>query len=144
MTDQTLMVDSKWYPDQNPNDLTIQLDEEINNVHGVRIIYAGIPCSFYNISQEIGNNNILIHDGKKWSYLNLPDGFYDIRSFDRQVGAQLKRMGLFPRAFRFDLDETTGKIVISFRKQRNNQTYKFPLEVTTKIFSVSIFHQIQA
>ncbi|MCG8430903.1 MAG: hypothetical protein MJA29_07010, partial [Candidatus Omnitrophica bacterium] len=131
MTDKILMIDSRSYPRQNPNDLTIQLNEEIDNVHGMRIIFAGIPCSFYNISQDLGNNILIINDGTTWKYLNIPDGFYDLRSFDRQVGVQLKKMGLQQRVFRFDLDETTGKILITFKKSQN-KTYKLSIRSYNK------------
>ena len=131
MTDKILMIDSRSYPGQNPNDLTIQLNEEIDNVHGMRIIFVGIPCSFYNISQDLGNNILIINDGTTWKYLNIPDGFYDLRSFDNQVGVQLKKMGLYPRAFKFDLDETTGKILITFRKSQN-KTYKLSIRSYNK------------
>lgn len=123
MVDKTLLIDSKSYPDQNVNDLTIYLDEEIDNVHGIRIIFVGIPCTFHNISYDLGNNNLIVYDTTSWQYLRIPDGLYNISSFDKQVGVQLKKLGLHPRAFKFDIDETTGKMVISFRIQKG-KTYK--------------------
>ena len=123
MADRTLIVDSRHYSNQNANDLTIYLKQEISSVEAMRIIFAGIPCTFHNISHNLGNNNILMHDSTAWKYVNMPDGFYDIKTFAKQFSAQLKRMGLPPRAVNFDLDETTGKMVISFRRQKGN-TFK--------------------
>lgn len=138
MSDKTIMIDSRGYPDQNPNDLTVYLDEAISGVQGMKVIYAGIPCTFYNISQEIGNNNFLISDGINWRYLNIPDGLYDINTFDRQFGVQLKTMGLHQRGLRFDIDETNGKMVISFRKQKGN-IYKLTVRSYNKdLFGFSI------
>jgi hypothetical protein len=47
-------------------------------------IYAGMPCTFYNITSEIGNNKYGI-DGAlvNWQYLIIPDGLYDLRSFNK-------------------------------------------------------------
>jgi len=123
MAGKTLVLDSRWLAGQDPNDLTVRLKEEISGVEGMRIIFAGIPCTFYNISQDLGNNNILIHDSTAWKYVNMPDGFYDIKTFAKQFSTQLKKMGLPPRAINFDLDETTGKIAISYRRQKGN-TFK--------------------
>jgi hypothetical protein len=58
----SLIIDSKHYPDQNANYLTIYLDEELRNVESMKLIYAGIPCSFYNITSEIGINEFGIED----------------------------------------------------------------------------------
>ena len=123
MADKTLLLNSKKHPDQNPNDLTIYLDEELQNIQGVRIIYVGIPCTFYNISQEIGNNNLSFYDGSRWKYLNIPDGLYDLKSFEKQISSVLKNMGLNPRMFKFDVEETNGKISISFKKSKA-ETFK--------------------
>jgi len=125
------MIDSRWYSNQDPNDLTIHLHEEISGVEGVRIIFAGIPCTFYNISQELGNNNLLIHDSTAWKYVNIPDGLYDSKSFDKQISVQLKVMGLHPRAIKFDVDETTGKLIFSYRKQKGN-SYKISIRSYNK------------
>ena len=127
--DVTLYIDSRDYGEAN--DLTVNLDEEIDNVGGIRIIYAGIPCTFYNISQDIGNNNLLIHDTTAWKYVNIPDGLYDAKTFDKQISIQMKMMGLQPRAIKFDVDETSGKLVISFRKQKG-ETYKLSVRSYNK------------
>ena len=49
----SLLIDSKDYADQNANDLTIILDEELSSITKIQINYIGFPCTFYNISEEL-------------------------------------------------------------------------------------------
>jgi hypothetical protein len=66
----SLIIDSKHYPDQNANDLSIYLDGELSNVESMKLVYAGIPCTFNNITSKIGNNNFGIEDKfVAWKYL---------------------------------------------------------------------------
>jgi hypothetical protein len=114
-TKTSLIIDSKHYPEQNANDLTIYLDDESENVRGLQLIYAGIPCTFYNITSDIGNNKFGI-EGKlvTWKYLTVPDRLYDLKSFSREFPVQLADMGLNRHSIRFSLQETAGKILIHF------------------------------
>ena len=123
LDEKILLIDSRHYTDQNPNDLTVYLDEELSNIESMRIIYAGIPCTFHNISQALKNNVFQVECKPKtgsgryipWS-VTLPDGFYDLRSFTYQFSLQLsKRDNVKKRMFDFNLDETSGKIVIKIR-----------------------------
>ena len=123
MGDKLLMIDSKNYPDQNTNDLTVYLDKELRNVAGLRIIYAGIPCTFYNISRELGNNYFAIDDDSGYKYLTVPDGFYDVASFNKEFSNQMDKMGYGKYGISFDVQESTGKIEITFRK-RIGKTFK--------------------
>ena len=93
----------------------------------MRIIFIGIPCTFYNISKEIGNNLLLIHDGSSWKYVTISDGLYTVDSFDRELSAQLRKIGLPFRAIRFDVDERTGKILINFRKAKGGNPFKISI-----------------
>ena len=129
--DKILIIDSKNYPDQNSNDLTILLDEELKNVECLRIIYAGIPCTFYNISKERKNNTFLFSNkdnpssNKKdddWKPIVLSDGFYDVKSFVSEFQFQLEQNKIHRLAVRFDVQESTGKIVIKFGKGRIKYT----------------------
>ena len=139
MTDKILMIDSRSYSGQrsdqrigqNPNDLTVYLDEEMDSVEGMRIIFLGIPCTFYNIAHELGNNNLLIHDGSSWRYIRISDGWYDMRTFNREVATQMRKLGLDPRGLRFDLHVTTGKMAISFLKlTKRGRKYTYKLSIT--------------
>jgi hypothetical protein len=76
VTPISLIIDIKHYLDQNANNLTVYLDKELSNIESIKLIYAGIPCTFYNITSEIGNNKYGI-DGAlvNWQYLIIPDDF---------------------------------------------------------------------
>jgi hypothetical protein len=115
-----LIIESKWYPDQNPNNLSVYLDEEIQNAESIRIIYAGIPCTFFNIYEELKNNNFAVDDGNGWKYIHLEDGFYDLRSFNKQFSIQMKKMNYAEKAIMFDLNETSGKINIIFKQTKKD------------------------
>jgi hypothetical protein len=81
------------------------------------LVYAGIPCTFYNITSEIGNNKFGI-DGTlvTWEYMTIPEGLYDLKSFNKEFMGQLSEMGLNRHGIRFSFQETTGKILIHFQK----------------------------
>jgi len=120
--EKILIIDSKHFTEQDANDLTINFDEYLDNVKSIRITFAGIPCTFYNISDKLNNNNLLFHDGTKWGYLNFPDGYYDLETYSKQLSSQLKINGHNPKAITISLDESTGKIIFSFKK--GEQQYK--------------------
>jgi hypothetical protein len=126
-TTTLLIIDSKHYPEQNANDLTIYLDDELENVRGLQLIYAGIPCTFYNVTSDIGNNKFWIEDKVvAWRYLTVPDRLYDLRSFNSEFSGQLAEMGLNRYSIRFSLQETAGKILIHFQK-RGEITHRMTL-----------------
>jgi hypothetical protein len=66
---------------------------DLPNVGGLQLIYAGIPCTFYNITSDIDNNEFGIEKGG-WVHLNVPDRLYDSKSFNREFSGQLAEMGL--------------------------------------------------
>jgi hypothetical protein len=82
----------------------------------MKLVYAGIHCTFYNITSEIGNNKFGIEDKfLALKYLTIPDGFYDLKSFNREFMSQLSEMGLNRHGIRFGFQETSGKILIHFQ-----------------------------
>jgi hypothetical protein len=97
----------------------------------MQLVYAGIACTFYNITSEIGNNNFGIQDPVAWKYLTIPDGLYDLGSFNKEFSGQLSDMGLNRHSIRFRLQETTGKILIHFQK-RGGSTYRLMLGQSNK------------
>jgi hypothetical protein len=121
-----LMIESKWCTGQDANNLTINLNEELRNVESIQILYAGIPCTWYNVSEKIGNNSLKVYEANVPKYINFPDGHYDLETFDKQFATQMKINGLPPKAIKFDMDQATGKIYVIFRKQKG------------KIFSINI------
>jgi hypothetical protein len=51
----SLIIDSKHYLAQNANNLTVNLDKELSNIESIKLVYAGMSCTFYNITSKIGN-----------------------------------------------------------------------------------------
>ena len=117
---KVLVIDSKDYPDQKANDLTVVLDEEYSGVKGVKITQFCVPCTFYNISEELKNNKFKLNHIKqnrisKWSNLVMPDGLYDLRSFLREFYEQVEKItGSRRRSVLIRLNETTGKATLTF------------------------------
>ena len=115
MEHEILVIDSKDYPEQKANDLTVVFDEEFSGVKGVKITHLGIPCTFYNISEELKNNKFKLYDKTKWKNLIIPDGFYDLRSFLRAFYIKAEEItGSRKRVVLVQLDDTTGKTRITF------------------------------
>jgi hypothetical protein len=56
----------------------------------------------------------------------MPDGLYDLKSFNREFSGQLADMGLNRHSIRFNFQGTTGKILIHFQK-RGEATYRSTL-----------------
>ena len=119
-----VIINSKSFPDQNPNDLTVYFDEYFRNVKSMELIYVGIPQTFYNISEEFDNNKFVIganRDSNRIQLLTIPDGFYDFKSFTREFSNQLHGLtNLTRHSIRFDVQEPTGKVIIHFQKRGNS------------------------
>jgi hypothetical protein len=83
-TSISFIIDSKHCTGQNANNLTIILEKEFSDIEGIKLAYMGIPCTFYNITSKIGNRKFGIYDSTVgWVYLLIPDGFYDLKSFNK-------------------------------------------------------------
>ena len=129
MREKIVMIESKWLKGQNSNNLTVQLDEPLVNVSGVKIIYAGLPCTFHNISTERGNNRFIVRrqlSDKVWGNYNviLPDGYYTIKTFIEEFRTQMQIMELGRTSLLFSLNESNGKLTINFKK-RDKLRYGF-------------------
>ena len=112
-----LEVDSKYYPDQSSNDLTVYLDEEMFDVKGVKITQFCVSCSFYNISEDLKNNKFKIFEYGKWKNIIIPDGSYNLRNFTHAFYEQIQKItGLRKRVLTITFDEEIGKIKIKFEE----------------------------
>jgi hypothetical protein len=99
----------------------------MRNAESMKIVYAGIPCTFYYITSEIGNYKFGIYGALvNWEYLIIPDGLYELRSFNKEFMGQLSDMGINRHSIRFSLQETTGKVLVHFQK-KGNTTYRMTL-----------------
>jgi hypothetical protein len=58
--------------------------------------------------------------------LTIPDGLYDLKSFNKEFSGQLADMGINRHSIRFTLQETTGKILVHFQR-RGKFTYRLTL-----------------
>ena len=120
-----LLIDSKDYPDQKANDLTVVLDEEFSGVKGVKITQFCVPCTFYNITEEFKNNKFKLYDKAKWKNLVIPDGLYDLRSFVKVFYEQVAEItGSRRRSVLIHVDDTTGKSIIKFEKGYKLRLYE--------------------
>lgn len=127
----TLLIDSKDYPTQNPNDLTIVLDEELAAVSGIRLEQLRVPITFYNIYKDytffITENSISFFE------VIIPAGFYDYHSFTKTVFSKINELEIEDKQIiTIDLDKTTGKVKITTKE---NYTFYPTLIPDLKPFS---------
>ena len=137
--EKVLVIDSSKYQDQATNNLVIYLDEPIENVEGIRVIYAAFPCTFYNISMAYKNSVFLIHNGTAYKHVVVPDGFYDLKSFNKEFQKQMENIDATAKnAITFDVQESNGKILISFRKNQNKLIKLFVTKDTSGMFGFNL------
>ena len=134
MPNVKLLINSKDYPNQKPNDLTVVLDEELSGVTGIKLTHIKIPITFYNISKELKNfrysfgySIITTEIGHSSSFskaevqtgllFEIPEGLYDFNSFTKTFYSKVKELRLpNEQPITFDLDKATGKVKINLNK----------------------------
>lgn len=71
---------------------TITLPERLTNVKSIMVCNAEIPLSFYNISENLGNNCFSITDNGVTQSVIIPDGEYTADSLSIAINAQIQSL----------------------------------------------------
>ena len=72
-------VDTKFRDEYNANTTTnynITLPQKVNEVKNMSVTNVELPMTFYNISENLGNNSMKITTGPNEVILKIPDGQY--------------------------------------------------------------------
>ena len=72
-------IDTKFRDEYNANTVTnynITLPQRVNEVKNMSVTNVELPMTFYNISENLGNNSMKISTGPDEFILTIPDGQY--------------------------------------------------------------------
>jgi len=116
----------------------ITLPERINEVRTISISNIEIPVTFYNISENFGNNTftIVVSNANSYSVI-IPDGNYDVAGITTAINAQIIKSGVSNVQFSVKGNNSVfnnisdQSIVIDFsinsKGESNNSRLKFTL-----------------
>ena len=88
-------LDTKFRDEYANNSLannTITLPERLTNVKSIMVCNAEIPLSFYNISENLGNNCFVITYSGVTQPVIIPDGEYTTISLSSAINAQIQTL----------------------------------------------------
>ena len=107
-----ISIDSKYkddYHDNNTSNLhadmlsnqissanfNISLPEKISNVKSITMTHAEIPLTYYNISNNLGNNYFKVIDSNNIEkMISLNDGFYNETELQSEINSLLTAQGI--------------------------------------------------
>ena len=120
------------YYNTHSSNFTITLPETINNVISMRVSALNIPThSIYNISKELGNNNLRIGDID----ISLVDGFYSfIQDSSNSIINQLNKAASSDASF--EIEPISRKVRIT--KSSSNTTLKFADENNSQPLTLTL------
>lgn len=105
-------IDTKFRDEYNANTITnynITLPQKVNEVKNMSVTNVELPLTFYNISENLGNNAIKITQSSVLNQIVIPDGQYTQVSLVTAIAARLTALSITNVAF----DITNNKTVIT-------------------------------
>ena len=88
-------IDTKFRDEYNSSSLanyTITLPERITNVQSIMVCNAEIPMTYYNISENLGNNYFTVSYASVGQPVIIPDGQYTSAQLSVAVNAQIQTL----------------------------------------------------
>ena len=85
-------IDTRYRDDYDPSkvaDYCITLPERINDVKSIQVVNAEIPMTFYNISNDLGNNVLHLTLGGFVAVIIIPDNQYTEASLVTVINDQI-------------------------------------------------------
>jgi len=126
---QYLNLDTRFKDNFQPSNLinyNITLPERVNEVKTITISNIELPMTFYNISDNLGNNTFGIIVNNKQSVIVIPNGQYDISGIVIAINSQISVAGISNMQFSvqnnfsiFSLTGPTNPITIDFSINTN-------------------------
>ena len=103
-------IDTKFRDEYNANTITnynITLPQKVNEVKNMSVTNIELPMTFYNISENLGNNTMKITQSSTSKQIIIPDGQYTQTSLVAAVAARLSALSISDIAFAISNNKTS-------------------------------------
>jgi hypothetical protein len=103
-------IDTKFRDEYNANTITnynITLPQKVNEVKNMSVTNIELPMTFYNISENLGNNTMKITQSSVSKQIVIPDGQYTQASLVTAVAARLSALSITNVGFAITNNKTS-------------------------------------
>jgi hypothetical protein len=103
-------IDTKFRDEYNANTITnynITLPQKVNEVKNMSVTNIELPLTFYNISENLGNNTMKITQSSVSKQIVIPDGQYTQASLVTAVASRLSALSITNVAFAITNNKTS-------------------------------------
>ena len=103
-------IDTKFRDEYNANTITnynITLPQKVNEVKNMSVTNIELPMTFYNISENLGNNTMKITQSSVSKQIVIPDGQYTQTSLVTAVAARLSALSITNVGFAITNNKTS-------------------------------------
>jgi hypothetical protein len=103
-------IDTKFRDEYNANTITnynITLPQKVNEVKNMSVTNIELPMTFYNISENLGNNTMKITQSSTSKQIIIPDGQYTQTSLVAAIATRLSALSISDIAFAISNNKTS-------------------------------------
>ena len=132
----------------NSNSFIIKLNTPLNNVISMKLISLEVPRLWYNISKQLGTNNMKIYLYNMVDYpdnvqtITLPDGNYPNNILVNLINNYFTNIGMGLDYLRFDINITNSKSVFYVKNNSAIDTI-LPYNSTNIHYSPNFYYKIE-
>jgi 7-cyano-7-deazaguanine synthase in queuosine biosynthesis len=109
-------IDTKFRDEYNSNTTTnynITLPQKVNEVKNMSVTNVELPMTFYNISENLGNNSMKIKQNTTFKQIVIPDGQYTQSSLVTAVAARFSALSITDITFAIPVNTNKTTITTS-------------------------------
>lgn len=109
-------IDTKFRDEYNANTITnynITLPQKVNEVKNMSVTNVELPMTFYNISENLGNNSMKIKQNTTSNQIVIPDGQYTQASLVTAVAARFSALSITDITFTIPVNTNKTTITTS-------------------------------
>jgi hypothetical protein len=109
-------IDTKFRDEYNSNTITnynITLPHKVNEVTNMSVTNVELPMTFYNISENLGNNSMKISTGPYVFILKIPDGQYNQTTLVNAFTTQLTNIASPPPIRDVTISIVNNKVLVN-------------------------------
>jgi hypothetical protein len=124
-------IDTKFRDEYNANTITnynITLPQRVNEVKNMSVTNIELPMTFYNISENLGNNSMKITQSSVSKQIVIPDGQYTQASLVTAFAARLSAASI--SNISFTIPANTNKALITTTSSPTPYTIEFDVDST--------------
>jgi len=124
-------IDTKFRDEYNANTTTnynITLPQKVNEVKNMSVTNVELPMTFYNISENLGNNSMKITTGSYGFILTIPDGQYNQTSLVNMFTSKLSDLALPSSVRDITITIVNNKVVVNTVDVDNVYTIDFDVD----------------